>query len=197
MKNNDLKEMRTQLAALNEKLEKENIVNENTFSKLTKRNMYGMERKLKIFIIVIAASTLPMLYLFGCYLLPLFLGLIVLYIFLIKNIKGVYSVSMSVRDCAKQIKRTIRVNKIASRIFMLYFLLFYLFLIAVRLWMAGLSINTVGTSFLLLFMGTMIGIILFVVYRTWVLTDIELMLNMILEDLEQEQDETTNDSAVS
>ena len=31
MKNNDLKEMRTQLAALNEKLEKENIVNENTF----------------------------------------------------------------------------------------------------------------------------------------------------------------------
>ena len=46
MENNELEEMRAQLATLNEKLENESIVDEKHFSEATKKHLSELQRKL-------------------------------------------------------------------------------------------------------------------------------------------------------
>ena len=46
MENNELEEMRAQLATLNEKLEGESIVDERHFSEATKKHVSELQRKL-------------------------------------------------------------------------------------------------------------------------------------------------------
>ena len=55
MENNELEEMRAQLATLNEKLDNESIVDERHFNEATKKHLSELQRKLIGRIVLISA----------------------------------------------------------------------------------------------------------------------------------------------
>ncbi len=195
MENNELEEMRAQLATLNEKLENESIVDERLVSEATKKHISELQRKL-IGRIVLFGVLAPFLsYFLGLYFGLWCLGIVILSIYVYQMTGKTYSISMSVTEYTQRIRKALKTYKKANKflwIFSISFLMLFAIIIAIMLVIQNEMVRGLGVFFVSL----IIAIIMWVSYyisNVYVSPDVELILEMVLEDLEKD----SNDSATS
>ncbi len=192
MENNELEEMRAQLATLNEKLENENIVDEKHFSEATKNHLSKLQRKLIGNIIIYTAWAAYCywklelgIFLFFC------LGNLILSIYLYRVARKGSSASMPMAEYARRIRMALKIYK---RVNMLMWVLTILLILAwgtyvlILNWPSNLEIVLP-----IFFVCCFIALIMWVSYyigNVCVSPDVELMLEQVLEDLDKnDQDE--------
>ncbi len=195
MENNELEEMRAQLATLNEKLENESIVDERLVSEATKKHLSELQRKL-IGRIVLFGVLAPFLsYFLGLYFGLWCLGIVVLSIYVYLMTHKTISASMNVTEYVQRIRKALKTFKKANKflwVFSISFLVLFAIVLAIYLAIHNELARGLGVFFVSLF----IAIIMWVSYyisNVYVSPDVELMLEQVLEDLGKD----SNDSATS
>ena len=185
MENNELKEMRAQLAALNEKLENEAIVDERLFSEATKKHVSELQRKLigRMVIITLWAAYFYWklelgIFLFWC------VGLLVISIYTYLVVRQGNTASMPVTEYARRLRKTLKIYKIGNRF------LWILTIILILAWATHVLVlnwpSNLEQVFTVFFVCSMIALILLVAYfirNVYVSPEVELKLEMVLEDL--------------
>ena len=191
MENNDLEEMRAQLATLNEKLEGESIVDERHFSEATKQHLSELQRKL-IRRIVLFGVLAPFL----CYFLGLYfgfwcLGIVILSIHVYRITSKTYSASMTVAEYTQRIRKALKTYKKANKLLwilsILLILAFGTYVLIYVLVFPG-SAN-LGPALVVFIVCCIIALIMWVCYyisNVCVSPDVELMLEQVLADLEKD-----------
>ena len=191
MENNDLEEMRAQLATLNEKLEGESIVDERHFSEATKQHLSELQRKL-IRRIVLFGVLAPFL----CYFLGLYfgfwcLGIVILSIHVYRITSKTYSASMTVTEYAQRIRKALKTYKKANKLLwilsILLILAFGTYVLIYVLVFPG-SAN-LGPALVVFIVCCIIAFIMWVCYyisNVCVSPNVELMLEQVLADLEKD-----------
>ena len=192
MENNELEEMRAQLATLNEKLENENIVDEKHFSEATKNHLSKLQRKLIGNIIIYTAWAAYCywklelgIFLFFC------LGNLILSIYLYRVARKGSSASMPMAEYARRIRMALKIYK---RVNMLMWVLTALLILAwgayvlILNWPSNLEI-VLPIFFVCCFIALFMWVSYYIGY-VCVSPDVELMLEQVLEDLDKnDQDE--------
>lgn len=188
MENNELEEMRAQLATLNEKLENESIVDERLVSEATKKHLSELQRKL-IGRIVLFGVLAPFLsYFLGLYFGLWCLGIVVLSIYVYLMTHKTISASMNVTEYVQRIRKALKTFKKANKflwVFSISFLVLFAIVLAIYLAIHNELARGLGVFFVSLF----IAIIMWVSYyisNVYVSPDVELMLEQVLEDLEND-----------
>ena len=185
MENNELEEMRAQLATLNEKLEKESIVSDKHISEATKKHISEMQRKLLIRMIVVAVLT-PFIYMWlSPYFLPWCLGVISLNLYIYLKTRKWDLESLNVADNSKRIHKMMKVYKRTRRLLMIFFCLFLILVGVVILLVTGASIEGVSKFSLCLYIDIIVVGLYYVIDKIAVRPDVELVLEEILKDLEE------------
>ncbi len=193
MENNELEEMRAQLATLNEKLDNESIVDERLVSEATKKHLSELQRKLIGRIVLISAWAV------FCYWkleLGIFLlwcvGLLVISMYTYLVVRQGNSVYMPVTEYARRLRKALKIYKIGNRflwILTIILILAWATYVLVLNWPSNLE--QVLTVF---FVCSMIALILLVAYfikNVYVSPEVELKLEMVLEDLEKDSSDST------
>lgn len=192
MENNELEEMRAQLATLNEKLEGESIVDEKHFSEATKNHLSKLQRKLIGNIIIYTAWAAYCywklelgIFLFFC------LGNLILSIYLYRVARKGSSASMPMAEYARRIRMALKIYK---RVNMLMWVLTALLILAwgayvlILNWPSNLEI-VLPIFFVCCFIALFMWVSYYIGY-VCVSPDVELMLEQVLEDLDKnDQDE--------
>ena len=192
MENNELEEMRAQLATLNEKLESESIVDEKHFSEATKNHLSKLQRKLIGNIIIYTAWAAYCywklelgIFLFFC------LGNLILSIYLYRVARKGSSASMPMAEYARRIRMALKIYK---RVNMLMWVLTALLILAwgayvlILNWPSNLEI-VLPIFFVCCFIALFMWVSYYIGY-VCVSPDVELMLEQVLEDLDKnDQDE--------
>ena len=192
MENNELEEMRAQLATLNEKLEGESIVDERHFSEATKNHLSKLQRKLIGNIIIYTAWAAYCcwklelgIFLFFC------LGNLILSIYLYRVARKGSSASMPMAEYARRIRMALKIYK---RVNMLMWVLTALLILAwgayvlILNWPSNLEI-VLPIFFVCCFIALFMWVSYYIGY-VCVSPDVELMLEQVLEDLDKnDQDE--------
>ena len=192
MENNELEEMRAQLATLNEKLENESIVDERLVSEATKKHVSELQRKLigRIVIITLWAAYFYWRLELGIFLLWC-VGLLVINIYTYFVVRQGNSASMPVTGYARRLRKTFKIYKIGNRFL---WILTILLIMAWGVYVFVLSVSyRPSGAFVLLFVCSFIALILIVAYfisNVYVTPDVELKLEMVLEDLEKDNQDT-------
>lgn len=197
MENNELEEMRAQLATLNEKLDNESIVDERLVSEATKKHLSELQRKL-IGRIVLFGVLAPFLsYFLGLYFGLWCLGIVVLSIYVYLMTHKTISASMNVTEYVQRIRKALKTYKKANRfMWILSVLLILAFGTYVLIYVLVSHSSNLGQAFVVFFVCCFIALIMWVSYyigNVYVSPDVELMLEQVLEDLEKD----SNDSATS
>ena len=193
MENNELEEMRAQLATLNEKLQGESIVDERHFSEATKKHLSELQRKL-IRRIVLFGVLAPFLYYFlGLYFGLWCLGIVILSIYVYLMTGKAYSVSMTVTEYTQRIRKALKTYKKANKImWILSILLILAFGTYVLVYVLVSHSSNLGQAFVVFIVCCFIALAMWVCYyisNVCVSPDVELMLEQVLEDLSKvEQD---------
>jgi hypothetical protein len=195
MENNELEEMRAQLATLNEKLENESIVDERLVSEATKKHLSELQRKLIVRIVLISAWAV---FFYWKLELGIFLlwcvGLLVISIYTCFVVRQANSASMPVTEYARRLRKALKIYKIGNRflwILTILLIMAWATYVLVLNWPSNLKIVLP-----IFFVCSMIALILLVAYfikNVYVSPEVELKLEMVLEDLEKD----SNDSATS
>ena len=187
MENNELEEMRAQLATLNEKLEGESIVDEKHFSEATKKHLSELQRRL-IGRIIIFAVLAPFLYYFlGLYFGLWCLGIVILSIYVYRITNKAYSVSMTVTEYTRRIRKALKIYKTANRFLCILSILLILAwgtYVLILNWSSNL-----GPALVVFIVCCFIALFMWVSYyisNVYVSPDVELMLEQVLEDLEKD-----------
>ena len=190
MENNELEEMRAQLATLNEKLENESIVDERHVSEATKKHVSELQRKLIGRIVLITAWAV---FFYWKLELGIFLlwcvGLLVISIYMYLVVRKGNSASMPVTEYARRLRKALKIYKIGNRflwILTILLILVWATYVLVLNWPSNLE--QVLTVF---FVCSMIALILLVAYfikNVYVSPEVELKLEMVLEDLEKDKE---------
>ncbi len=188
MENNELEEMRAQLATLNEKLENENIVDEKHFSEATKNHLSKLQRKLIGNIIIYTAWAAYCywklelgIFLFFC------LGNLILSIYLYRVARKGSSASMPMAEYARRIRMALKIYK---RVNMLMWVLTALLILAwgayvlILNWPSNLEI-VLPIFFVCCFIALFMWVSYYIGY-VCVSPDVELMLEQVLEDLDKD-----------
>ena len=193
MENNELEEMRAQLATLNEKLESESIVNERHFSEATKKHVSELQRKLIGRIILISAWAV---FFYWKLELGIFLlwcvGLLVISIYMYLVVRQGNSASMPVTEYARRLRNALKIYKKGNRFLWILTILLILAwgtYVLVLNWPSNLE-----QVFTVFFVCSMIALILLVAYfikNVYVSPEVELKLEMVLEDLEKDSNDST------
>ncbi len=192
MENNELEEMRAQLATLNEKLENESIVDERHVSEATKKHISELQRKLigRIVIITLWAAYFYWRLELGIFLLWC-VGLLVISIYTYFVVRQGNSVSMPVTEYARRLRKALKIYKIGNR------LMWILTIILILAWGTYVVIlnwpSNLEQVFSVFFVCFIIALILLVAYfikNVYVSPDVELKLEMVLEDLEKDNQDT-------
>ena len=192
MENNELEEMRAQLATLNEKLNGESIVDEKHFSEATKNHLSKLQRKLIGNIIIYTAWAAYCywklelgIFLFFC------LGNLILSIYLYRVARKGSSASMPMAEYARRIRMALKIYK---RVNMLMWVLTALLILAwgayvlILNWPSNLEI-VLPIFFVCCFIALFMWVSYYIGY-VCVSPDVELMLEQVLEDLDKnDQDE--------
>ena len=184
MENNELEEMRAQLATLNEKLENESIVDERLVSEATKKHLSELQRKLIGRIIIITAWAV---FLYWQLELGIFflwcLGLLITSIYVYWVVRKGDSASMPVTQYARRLRKALKIYKIGNRF------LWILTILLIMAWGVYVFVLSVEQAFIVLFVCFLIALLLLVAYfisNVYVTPDVELKLEMVLEDLEKD-----------
>ena len=190
MENNELEEMKAQLAVLNEKLEKENIVDEKLLGEATKKHLSELQRKLigRIVIITLWAAFFYWKLELGIFLLWC-VGLLVISIYTYLVVRQGNSVSMPVTEYARRLRKALKIYKIGNRF------LWILTIILILAWATYVLVlnwpSNLEQAFIILFVCFLIALILLVTFfisNVYTTPDVELKLEKVLEDLEKDED---------
>ena len=193
MENNELEEMRAQLATLNEKLENESIVDERLVSEATKKHLSELQRKLigRIVIITLWAAYFYWRLELGIFLL-LCVGLLIISIYMYCVVRHGNSASLPVTEYARQLRKALKIYKIGNR------LMWILTIILVLAWGTYVLVlnwpSNLEQAFIVLFVCFLIALLLLVAYfisNVYVTPDVELKLEKVLEDLEKDSNDST------
>ena len=190
MENNELEEMRAQLATLNEKLEGKSIVDEKHFSEATKKHLSELQQRL-IGRIIIFAVLAPFLYYFlGLYFGLWCLGIVILSIYVYRITNKAYSVSMTVTEYTRRIRKALKIYKTANRF------LWILSILLILAWGTYVLIlnwsSNLGPALVVFIVCCFIALFMWVSYyisNVYVSPDVELMLEQVLIDLEKDNQE--------
>ena len=191
MENNELEEMRAQLALLNEKLEGEAIVSEAMLSNTTKTSVSKLQRKLLIRMIVYTVLTPLITWLFGPYFLVWCLGIIFLDLFIYLKIRKINSDSWDMASYSGQAHKMIKIYKRWSKFLRIFFSLFFVLLgVSLLVWNLCLSnpitLNMVVFFLLDLILTIIISVSYYIVSEVFVSPDVEITLERVLKDLEKD-----------
>ena len=185
MVNNELEEMRAQLATLNGKLDNESIVDERLVSEASKKHVSELQRKLigRIVIITLWAAYFYWRLELGIFLL-LCVGLLIISIYMYCVVRHGNSASLPVTEYARQLRKALKIYKIGNR------LLWILTIILILAWGTYVLVlnwpSNLEQAFIVLFVCFLIALLLLVAYfisNVYVTPDVELKLEMVLEDL--------------
>ena len=188
MENDELEEMKAQLATLNEKLESESIVNERHFSEATKKHVSELQRKLigRIIMFTLLAAYFYWKLELGIFLLWS-LGILVISIYMYLVVRKGNSVYMPVTEYARRLRKALKIYKIGNRF------LWILTIILILAWATYVLVlnwpSNLEQIFTVFFVCSMIALILLVAYfikNVYVSPEVELKLEMVLEDLEND-----------
>ena len=188
MENNELEEMRAQLATLNEKLENESIVDERLVSEATKKHLSELQRKLIVRIVLISAWAV---FFYWKLELGIFLlwcvGLLVISIYTCFVVRQGNSASMPVTEYARRLRKALKIYKIGNRF------LWILTILLIMAWGAYVLVlnwpSNLEQVFTVFFVCCIIALILLVAYfirNVYVSPEVELKLEMVLEDLDKD-----------
>ena len=190
MENNELEEMRAQLATLNEKLENESIVDERLVIEATKKHVSELQRKL-IGRIIIFSVLAPFLYYFlGLYFGLWCLGIVILSIYVYRMTSKTYSASMTVTEYTQRIRKALKIYKKANKfMWILSVLLILAFGTYVLIYVLVSHSSNLGQAFVVFFVCCFIALTMWVSYyvsNVYVSPDVDLMLEQVLEDLSKD-----------
>ena len=193
MENNELEEMRAQLATLNEKLENESIVDERLFGEATKKHVSELQRKLIVRIIVFSVLAPFLYYFLGLYFGLWCLGIVVLSIYVDRMTGKTYLASMTVTEYTQRIRKALKTYKKANKImWILSILLILAFGTYVLVYVIVSHSSNLGQALVVFIVCCFIALAMWVCYyisNVCVSPDVELMLEQVLEDLSKvEQD---------
>ena len=192
MENEELEEMRAQLATLNEKLEDESIVDEKHFSEATKKHVSELQRKLIGRIVMFTAWAVFFYWKLelGIFLLWS-LGLLITSIYVYWVVRKGNS-AMPITGYAQRLRKTLKIYKIANKF------LWFLSILLIVAWGTYVLIlnwpSNLETVFPIFFVCCFIALIMWVYYyisNVCVSPDVELMLEQVLEDLEKDTIDST------
>lgn len=188
MENNELEEMKAQLATLNEKLENENIVDEKLLGEATKKHLSELQRKLIGRIIMF---TVLVVFFYWKLELGIFLlwslGLLVTSIYVYWVVRKGNSASMPVSQYARRLRNALKIYKIGNRFLWISTILLILawgIYVLILNWPSNLE-----TVFVIFFVCCLIALIMWVTYyisNVCVSPDVELMLEQVLVDLDKD-----------
>ena len=185
MENNELEEMRAQLATLNGKLDNESIVDERLVSEASKKHVSELQRKLigRIVIITLWAAYFYWRLELGIFLL-LCVGLLIISIYMYCVVRHGNSASLPVTEYARQLRKALKIYKTGNR------LMWILTIILILAWGTYVLVlnwpSNLEQAFIVLFVCFLIALLLLVSYfisNVYVTPDVELKLEMVLEDL--------------
>ena len=191
MENNELEEMRAQLASLDEKLEGESIVDERHLSEATKIHVSELQRKLVVRIIVITAWTV---FFYWKLELGIFLlwcvGLLVISIYMYLVVRKGNSASVTMSEYARRIRKALKIYKKGNRFLWILTILLILawgIYLLILNWPSNLEIVLP-----IFFVCCFIALFMWVFYyigNVCVSPNVELMLEQVLEDLGEDNQE--------
>ena len=188
MENNELEEMRAQLATLNEKLENESIVDQRLVSEATKKHLSELQRKLigRIVIITLWAAYFYWKLELGIFLLWC-VGLLVISIYTYLVVRQGNSVSMPVTEYARRLRKALKIYKKGNRF------LWILTILLIMAWGAYVlvlnwpsNLEQVFTVFFVCFMIALILLVAYFISNVYVSPEVELKLEMVLENLDKD-----------
>ena len=188
MENNELEEMRAQLAILNEKLENESIVDERLVSEATKKHISELQRKLigRIVIITLWAAYFYWRLELGIFLL-LCVGLLIISIYMYCVVRHGNSASLPVTEYARRLRKALKIYKKGNGF------MWFLSIVLILAWGTYVLVlnwpSNLEQAFIVLFVCFLIALLLLVAYfisNVYVTPDVELKLEMVLEDLEKD-----------
>ncbi len=188
MENNELEEMKAQLAVLNEKLEAEDIVNDTMLSNATKKIVSQMQRKLLIRIIVAAVLAYFVYGFFGCWFLEWLLGTMALNIYVYLRTRKVNSEPMNVADNSKFTHKTLKIYKWGKIILFVFFSLWLVYVGILNLVHFWPTEKGMGILILCICIITdiLVATFYYVIDEIYVKPDVEITLEGILKDLEDD-----------
>ena len=186
MENNELEEMRAQLATLNEKLEKESIVSDKHISEATKKHISELQRKLIRRIIVLSVLSPIMARYVGLYFALWCLVVIILNIYVYRVVdKGNYasaSVTEYTQSVRKVLKKFKRINK-----FMWIFSISLTMLLGIVMFIVHLH-TIPKLAYSAIVVCSFFSFLLWIAYyvsNVMLSSEVGLMLEIILKDLEE------------
>lgn len=193
MENNELEEMRAQLATLNEKLEGESIVDERLVSEATKKHVSELQRKLIVRIIIFSVLAPFLYYFLGLYFGLWCLGIVIFSIYVYRMTSKTYSASMTVTEYTQRIRKALKIYKKANKfMWILSVLLILAFGTYVLIYVLVSHSSNLGQAFVVFFVCCFIALTMWVSYyvsNVYVSPDVELMLEQVLEDLGKDNQE--------
>ena len=175
MENNELEEMRAQLATLNEKLENESIVDERLVSEATKKHISELQRKLigRIVMFTLLAAYFYWKLELGIFLLWS-LGILVISIYMLT-------------EYARRLRKALKIYKIGNRFMWILTIILILawgtyVLILNCISNEVVPITAFGVFMVCFFIAFFMGIYYYIT-NVCISPDVELMLEEVLEDL--------------
>ena len=190
MENNELEEMRAQLATLNKKLENESIVDEKLVNEATKKHVSELQRKLIGRIVLISAWAV---FFYWKLELGIFLlwcvGLLVISIYTYLVVRQGNSVSMPVTEYVRRLRKALKIYKKGNRFLWISTILLIMAwgaYVLVLNWPSNLE--QVFTVFFVCFMIALILLVAYFISNVYVSPEVELMLEQVLEALEKDED---------
>ncbi len=191
MENNELEEMRAQLATLNEKLENESIVDERLVSEATKKHLSELQRKLigRIIMFTLLAAYFYWKLELGIFLLWS-LGILVISIYMYLVVRKGNSTSMPVTEYARRLRKALKIYKIGNRFMWILTIILILawgtyVLILNCISNEVVPITAFGVFMVCFFIAFFMGIYYYIT-NVCISPDVELMLEEVLEDLEND-----------
>ena len=191
MENNELEEMRAQLATLNEKLENESIVDEKLVSEATKKHISKLQRKLigRIIMFTLLAAYFYWKLELGIFLLWS-LGILVISIYMYLVVRKGNSNSMPVTEHSRRLRKALKIYKIGNRFMWILTIILILawgtyVLILNCISNEVVPITAFGVFMVCFFIAFFMGIYYYIT-NVCISPDVELMLEEVLEDLEND-----------
>ena len=196
MENNELEEMRAQLATLNEKLEGESIVDEKHFSEVTKKHLSELQRKLIGRIIIFGVLTPILSYFLGLYFGLWCLGIIALSIYVYRMTRQTDSTSMTMVEYTQRIRKALKTYKKANKfmwIISIAFIMLFSILVATSLsiehWSSRGIEGVLGAVIVCFYIAITLGVSYYI-SNVCISSNVELILEQVLEDLGEDNQNT-------
>ena len=192
MENKELEEMRAQLATLNGKLDNESIVDERLVNEATKKHVSELQRKLigRIVIITLWSAYCYWRLELGIFLL-LCVGLLIISIYMYCVVRHGNSASLPVTEYARRLRKALKIYKKGNGF------MWFLSIVLILAWGTYVLVlnwpSNLEQAFIVLFVCFLIALLLLVAYfisNVYVTPDVELKLEMVLEDLEKDNQDT-------